>query len=309
MANATSYTWTLPPGATIATGSGTTSITVNFSPSAISGNITVAGTNDCGNGTPSSLPVTVSPLPNPAGTISGDATVCQGDMGVSYSVTSIPNASGYNWTLPAGATIATGANTNHITVNFSESATSGVITVSGTNACGNGQVSPDFEVTVNPIPPTPVITVSGQTLTSSAPAGNQWYLNGVAIAGAIGQTYEATQSGDYYVIVTLNGCSSALSNVITIVMPGIGKLSGNTLAVFPVPNDGKFMVTGTWMADEMLTLEVYNSLGVRIHASMVTPIQGKLEQIVDLRPAPSGVYTVILRTDDNRVIRRILVNK
>jgi hypothetical protein len=61
---ATSYTWILPTGASISSGSGTRSILVDFSPSAVSGNISVYGTNICGNGSPSSKAITVyDPLP------------------------------------------------------------------------------------------------------------------------------------------------------------------------------------------------------------------------------------------------------
>ena len=308
--NATSYTWTLPAGATIASGTGTNSITVNFGTNASSGSITVAGTNDCGSGTPSApFAVTVNPLPAGAGTISGPTPVCQGETGVVYSVATIANATGYAWTLPAGATITAGNNTKQITVSFSASASSGVITVHGTNACGSGESSPDFDVTVNPVPPTPVITESGGILTSSAPSGNQWYFNDVLIPGATGQTYEATESGDYFVIVTINSCSSEPSNIINVVISGISHHSGTSINVFPVPNEGMFTVIGTWIMDEPITLEVYNYLGVKIFDMGILPLQGKIEQTVDLRPAPNGVYTVILRTSDNKVIRRILVNK
>jgi hypothetical protein len=92
-------------------------------------------------------------------------------------------------------------------------------------------------------------------------------------------------------------------------MPGIGQPEGSSLAIFPVPNDGRFTVTCTWTNDEILNLEVYNSLGVGIHASKVQPVQGKAAQVIDLRPVPSGVYTVVLKTEDNRIVRRMLVNK
>ena len=70
--NATSYTWTLPTGATIDTGSGTNSITVNFSSTAQPGQITVYGSNLCGDGVASApLALTVPsknfkifPVPN-----------------------------------------------------------------------------------------------------------------------------------------------------------------------------------------------------------------------------------------------------
>jgi len=85
-----------------------------------------------------------------AGTISGAETVCRGQTGVAYSVSPINNATGYVWELPEGVTIATGVNTHAITVDFSNTAVSGNISVYGTNSCGNGIASPDFVVAVNP---------------------------------------------------------------------------------------------------------------------------------------------------------------
>ncbi len=159
--NATAYVWTLPPGATIASGSGTNSITVNFANNATSGSMTVYGNNLCGNGTPSPpFNVTVNPLPDPAGPITGTASVCMGSSGVVYSVPPIANATGYVWNVPAGATITSGSNTNTITIDFSLAAVSGIITVSGTNSCGDGTISPDYAITVNPCPCASIPTLS-----------------------------------------------------------------------------------------------------------------------------------------------------
>lgn len=62
IADAESYNWTLPSGAT---GTSTTnSIQVDFGISAVSGDITVSGYNSCGgNGPSSTLAITVNPLP------------------------------------------------------------------------------------------------------------------------------------------------------------------------------------------------------------------------------------------------------
>ncbi|HZY82857.1 MAG TPA: choice-of-anchor tandem repeat GloVer-containing protein [Cyclobacteriaceae bacterium] len=63
------------------------------------------------------------------------------------------------------------------------------------------------------IPPSkPTISVTETVkLTSSATSGNQWYLNGEAIAGATAQTYTATTSGTYNVRVILGSCESPTS--------------------------------------------------------------------------------------------------
>lgn len=75
--NATSYNWSLPSGASIVSGSGTNAITVNFSASALSGNISVNGVNACGSGVASSFTVSVQATP-PAPVISatGSTTIC-----------------------------------------------------------------------------------------------------------------------------------------------------------------------------------------------------------------------------------------
>lgn len=96
-------------------------------------------------------------VPETAGTITGTAAVCEGQTSVIYTVPPITDATAYIWTLPAGATITAGTNTNSITVDFSLSAVSGNMNVQGSSSCGNGPVSADYPVTVNPLPVTSLI--------------------------------------------------------------------------------------------------------------------------------------------------------
>jgi hypothetical protein len=312
--NALTYVWTLPAGATIASGFGTNSITVNFAANASSGSITVMGNNLCGDGAPSPpFPVTVNQLPAAAGTITGSPSVCLGSMGVPYSVIPIANATGYTWMLPLGASIATGNNTNAITVNFSPTASSGIITVVGTNSCGTGTVSPDFAVTVNPIPQAPVITpdwvIAGDTLFSNAPAGNQWYLDGVLIPGATGQFYVTTSIGLYTDIVTVNGCSSVPSNGVNAGGVGISEKQTGSFNIYPVPNDGVFKLSINSPSKQTFTLNVLNYLGVVIYEQKGIEVKGSSEQVIDLRPTPSGVYSVVLKNNDMQMVKKIVINK
>ncbi len=103
--------------------------------------------------------------PDAAGSITGSASVCQGQTGIIYSVPTITHATGYAWTLPDGATITSGNNTNQVTVSFSTSASSGNITVRGTNNCinGNGAISPNFPVSVSLLPTAPLTVSSNKT--------------------------------------------------------------------------------------------------------------------------------------------------
>jgi len=210
--------------------------------------------------------------------------------------------------VPAGVLITAGNNTSSITVDFTSSAVSGDITVQGTNSCGNGIVSPNFSVTVNPIPPAPVVTNTGDTLRSSAPTGNQWYFEGTLITGATSQTYVATQSGYYWDVVTLNGCSSDTSNHKLILITGIAPHPASVIKLYPVPNDGRFNVSITTASEESFSFRVYNNLGVMIYEETKIDVNGSLVRVVDISTAPNGMYTVVITSDQETVVRRIIVN-
>lgn len=162
IASATSYLWTLPAGATITGGTNTNAITVSFA--ATSGNVQVTPTNTCGNGTANTKTITLNTLPTDAGTVTGNAAPCANAKGITYSIPAIASATGYNWTLPAGAAITAGANTNAITVSFG--ATSGTIKVTPLNTCGNG-ASSSLPATLNSAP-----GAAGTITGSAAPCAN-----------------------------------------------------------------------------------------------------------------------------------------
>lgn len=313
---ATSYVWTLPAGATIATGSGTNSITVNFSASATSGNISVAGNNECGNGPVSpNYPVTVTSLTGAAGSISGPDEVCSPSTGQIYSVLPVTNATSYSWSLPLGATITSGANTNTITLSYSASAMSGNISVVGSNSCGSGTASPAFAVTVFPTPSAPVISVSGDTLTSSALSGNQWFYSqtqggvGIPLPGATEQSLHAVMTGWYWCVVTANGCSSTQSNTLYFIMVGQQELQSNNINIYPVPNDGTFTLSITSAVVKKFNIEIYNKTGQMIKEVRDLNVTGTLDKQFDLRPVPTGIYTVIVRNDDGLIVRKILITR
>ncbi|MEI7726590.1 MAG: ice-binding family protein [Bacteroidota bacterium] len=308
----TSYAWTVPAGATLVTGSGTTSITVDFGATAVTGTVTVAGTNQCGNGPASTIAVTVNPVPETAGIISGSVSVCTGATGVAYSVSTIADATAYVWTVPAGATIITGALTKNIVVAFGQYAGTGVITVKGTNNCGPGTVSPGLNVIIHDIPANPVVTVTGNVLTSSSIIDNQWYYNNTLLPGATNQTYTVTNNtGNYWCVVTLDGCASGISNKIWYEVVGTPEYPvSSSFNIYPVPNDGQFTASFSSPVDEVFTITVYNQLGDKLFDLRdLKTVGGKFETQIDLRPAPNGMYLIVFKNSQFKVIKKFYVNQ
>ncbi|HEY8400587.1 MAG TPA: glycosyl hydrolase family 18 protein, partial [Cytophagaceae bacterium] len=208
VAGATGYAWTLPSGATITSGNNTTSITVSFGGS--TGTISVRATNGCGNSTSSStLNVSSSSGASNAGAITGSGTVCANSTGNVYSIAPVSGAAGYNWTVPAGATITSGSNTNSITVTFGT--TGGTISVTPTSSCGNGNPS-SRTVTVNSAPGA-AGTITG---TASVCANGTATYSISPVSGATGYTWTVP-----------SGATITSGNNTTSINVSFGSTSGN----------------------------------------------------------------------------------
>jgi uncharacterized repeat protein (TIGR03803 family) len=230
--NATGYTWTLPSGAT---GSSiTNSISVTFGTGSVSGNVIVKGTNSYCDGTVSTLTVTVNHIPSAAGSITGTSTVAQGQTTVAYSVPAVSNATSYIWSYSGtGATInGTG---NSVTINFSGSATSGNLKVYGTSSCGNGTISANYVITLNPSPPAagtitqPTCALStGSVVLNGLPSTGTWTLTrtpgGTTSTGTgSSSTVSGLSPGTYtFTVTNASGNTSAASSNIIILVPKPG---------------------------------------------------------------------------------------
>jgi hypothetical protein len=129
-----SYSWTVPAGASIVGSSISNSITVNFSSLFTTGNITVASVNACGTGTARTL--AVKAVPGQPASITGATTVCTLSS-QTYSIQSVTGASSYVWTIPGGGTITSGQGSKIINMTYGPTpSANGIVTVKASNACG-----------------------------------------------------------------------------------------------------------------------------------------------------------------------------
>ena len=133
---ATSYYWSVPAGASIQSGQGTSSIVVDFSGSYTSGTISVNAANGCGNGAARSM--SVKAIPGQPGIISGSVATCTNTT-ETYEIAAMPGVSNYNWTVPSGFQITSGQGTKTIQVLLpSLPAMNKTISVKASNNCGTG---------------------------------------------------------------------------------------------------------------------------------------------------------------------------
>lgn len=208
----TGYAWNFGTGASPATASTKGPHAVTYS-SAGSKTVTLTATNTYGNNI-SSQNVTIATVPSAAGTITGNATVCGGTTNT-YSITAVSGATGYTWTVPSGATIASGQGTLSISVNFT-GASSGNVGVTPTNSCGSGTAA-SKAITVNTTTAsagTDKSVCNGTSTSLTATGGGTYAWNTGATTASISVTPSVNTT--YTVTVTLNSCTASDAAVVTV---------------------------------------------------------------------------------------------
>jgi len=173
-----------------------------------------------GTATSSGITMTVSSVLTPSVTLAltaGNNPMCAGNP-VSFSASPVNggNTPVYHWQV-------NGVNAGTTAPVFTASALTASAVISCTMISGSSCASPtsasaSMNMTVNPIPPAPVISPSGtviicagtsHTLSSSAASGNLWS------DGSTTQNITVSVAGNYTVTQTVNGCLSPPSSVVT----------------------------------------------------------------------------------------------
>ena len=194
------------------------------------------------------------------GVITGSTIACPNALAIDYSISSVNNAIGYNWTVPTGATVTSGQGTTDITVNFGSS--SGNVCVTASDYCGTSSPS-CISVTLAAVTPGVPDAIAATGISCSV-----FFANWNAVGGATSYsldfssvsnfatytvisvgyvtTYQKTglssSTNYYYRVRCTNGCStSANSNTITVTTSASGGHGSQTFSytgaqqVFTIP--------------------------------------------------------------------------
>lgn len=323
VATATSYTWTVPNGATIASGAGTNAITVNFSGTFSGGYIYVRANNNCGN-SPWRKKNIISTLPATPSAISGQVMgICNAT--VAYSIPLVTNATLYTWTPPIGANILSGQGTNGVTLSFTSGFSQGSLCVTAGNSCGTS-VSRCVSLNAKPKKPAsitgPASVCANQTgiqySTTSVPGASSYVWTvpaGASIASGGGTTSITVNFGATAGNVSVKsknscGASNKLNKAVTINC----KLPEGNTADFThlnvVPNPAKDLVelhfTSEAAGDGIII--VSDVMGREVMKEIITLNKGENTHNLDLKNISKGVYVISLDNDNKRVSKKLIVN-
>jgi hypothetical protein len=168
-------------------------------------------------------------------------------------------------------------------------------------------MSNNIVVTVYPLPATPLIVQSGDSLFSNASSGNQWYntVTGIVI-GATGRSFIPPVNGSYYVIVTdPNGCRSDTSNIINYIQTDIYQNQSFHFNLFPNPVTSVLNFEMPAKPTDAVFLKLINSIGQTVWQKQYRGGTVK----IDCRFFSNGLYFLLIGNDNITNAEKIVVNR
>ncbi len=133
-------------------------------------------------------------------------------------------------------------------------------------------------------------------------ANYQWIdcSNNLAIPNATNQSYTATSTGSYAVIISKGTCIDT-STCVSVVISGINKQTSEVLNIYP--NPAKDILNFDKSMSGMLT--IYNNLGQIVYEDVLINATS-----IQLKNMYADVYNLLLITDDGKVYRsKIMINQ
>ena len=306
---------TLTAGASAGAFTSTTGLSLNATTGAITLSTSTPGTYTVTNTVAASggcatvvatTTVTISAAPSAAFTYA-NAAYCQGGAAVQPTVT---GATGGTFSVAPATGLTVNATTGALAL---ATATPGTYTVTY-SVTGTCSASSTFAVTVNARPATPTLATSGSpatgiTLTSSSATGNQFFLNGVAVAGATAQTLlinSGTRNGSYTVTTTnaadcVSLPSAAVAVVVTAARSGA---TGPAFSVYPNPTPSGLLQVALAGYPKAVELTVVNAIGQEVFRRNVAA--GSQTLSLDLSALPTGIYVLQGRSSEGTTVRRFV---
>lgn len=255
--------------------------------------VQVTGANGCPS--PLSEPYEyLAPLPLQGSLAASDSTICIGEV-LQLFAAGIDGSGNYTYTWSSEPPGFSSALPDPF-VNPEENTTYSVDIFDGIST-----VTLHLPIVVNPLAQQPSITASGDSLISSSPINNQWFLYGNPIDQATGQVFVPTLDGSYQVqVYGANGCPSPLSEPHEFYILSAGNLlDDKNWWVTPNPAVQELTVRGDFDA-QACTIEILSCAGNVLK-------QETNNRTVSVTDLPSGIYLLRLRTSEGFGVRKVVV--
>lgn len=174
------------------------------------------------------------------------------------------------------------------------------------NESGNTFIEQGVEIGTNALPK-PTLVANGSSLTSQQPgSAYQWYLDGMAIAGATARSFEATEDGNYRVAIFDETCNRISDPVVISAIPDQEKeLARFGIFVGPVPSDDTITLNMVNAYTGAVNLSLIGMDGRVYQESLLGKNREQLEVEIQL-PAHTGIYILRIQTETLTLHKKVI---
>jgi hypothetical protein len=146
-----------------------------------------------------------------------------------------------------------------------------------------------------------VIAATPQTITGSATTPILANLTGLTSNTTYHYRAKGTSAAG-----TTNGADLTFTTSTGVGIPGYGALMAD---IYPIPGDGLFSISFGRTISNPLTLDVYNSQGIKVVSNLTATVSTSGTATVDLRSEPAGIYILILNVNGIQQVRKVVISK
>ena len=233
--------------------------------------------------------------------IIGDLSICPGDT----TVIKANSSPFYTWF--KNDTAIKAKDTSLIKLTQKDT---GVYKIAFTDGLGHFDSSRQIIITKSPFqkPPTPtIVRDSAGNLTSNYATGNQWYKDGVAIAGATDFKFKPTENAQYTVTTVQNGCNSQKGTSYFYLVTDIINLEDNQfIKVNPNPYSSNVYLHFFLIRHNTLNVDVLDFATGRPIANRVKQPTGSN---LNLQSLSTGVYIIKVYSSDMKFVHMFKIVK
>ena len=165
----------------------------------------------------------------------------------------------------------------------------------------------------NQSPFKPAISQSGSTLVVNQSAGIQWYVQtgsdpATPVPNGTQSTLIPFQSGQYYAVVTVNGCPSPPSDPINFILTALNEpSSGLSVRVVPNPIVSRLRLEIEQAERSAVEVRLLDTSGRPVWQSQLPAFTGKKQAEWLLPNIPSGQYLLRAEAGSRQSVLRVLV--
>ncbi|WP_332367943.1 T9SS type A sorting domain-containing protein [Spirosoma telluris] len=167
---------------------------------------------------------------------------------------------------------------------------------------------------LNPTPPKPTVSqVANSTLVVNQTAGIQWYVStgntaGVAVPNATGPSLIPFSSGQYYVIVTVNGCPSPPSDAISFVLTALNEpVAPLSARIVPNPVIDRLRLELEQPERSAVQVHLLDVSGRVIRSYQIPAFIGKKQAEWPMDGVTAGFYLLKITAESRQSVLRVAV--